>query len=93
MITVAELKDSMRIKSTSIDDQLYRDIASCLLDLKMRGINTYDAEGNPRNDALIDKAIELYCKADLDYQGQGDKFMKSYENLTAAMQSCGDYRI
>lgn len=92
MYSVAMIKDSMRIINNKLDEQIGRDIDSCLSALTMAGIAVKDATGEPKDDPLIDKAVEYYCKANADYQGNSGKFMDAYESLRNAMQGCGDYR-
>lgn len=93
MYTVASIKDSMRITHNKLDDQIGRDINSCLSDLVMCGIAVKDEHDVAINDPLIDKAVELYCKAQADYQGEANRYNRSYESLRNAMQGCGDYRL
>jgi hypothetical protein len=92
MYSVAMIKDSMRITHNKLDGQIGRDINSCLSALTMAGIAVKDATGAFKDDPLIDKAVELYCKASADYQGQGGRYTDAYESLRNAMQGCGDYR-
>ena len=97
MYSVAREKDAMRITHNKLDDQISCDIQSCLSDLVMCGIaiNVTDSQGvtTPKNDPLIDKAVELYCKAQADYQGEANRYNRAYESLRGAMQACGDYRL
>ena len=65
MLSTEEIRKSMRITHTHLDEEIKRNINTALRDLRRVGINTED------ND-LIDKACELYVKAQLDYQGKGD---------------------
>jgi len=93
MYSVERIKDSMRISHDKLDDQIGSDISSCLSALVMAGIAVNDAEGQPKDDPLIDKAVELYCKAQADYQGEANRYTRAYEGLRNAMQGCGDYRL
>lgn len=88
MITVEDIRKSMRISHTSLDSDIQRNMDACLLDMKRVGINIVENE----QDALIGKAMEIYCKADFDYQNKGEQFRKSYESLRDALSLCGDYR-
>lgn len=97
MYSVERIKDSMRISHDKMDDQISSDIESCLSDLVMCGIavKTTDDQGTTvyKDDPLIDKAVELYCKAQADYQGEANRYTRAYDNLRNAMQGCGDYRL
>ena len=48
--------------------------------------------GNLKEDALIWKAIELYCKAQADYEGKGQQYQTAYNNLRDSLALCGDYK-
>ncbi len=93
MYSVERIKDSMRINNTKNDEQIDSDIHACLSALVMAGIAVKDAQGNAKDDPLIDKAVEYYCKASLDYQGEANRYTKAYEGLRNTMQGCGDYRL
>lgn len=97
MYSVAREKDAMRITHNKLDSQIESDISSCLADLVLCGIavNVTNDQGvtAPKNDPLIDKAVELYCKAQADYQGAANRYNRAYESLRNAMQACGDYRL
>lgn len=78
MISTEEIRKSMRITHTQLDNEIERNINTALRDLCRVGIDTGD------ND-LIDKACELYVKAQFDYQGKGDQFQRNYEALRDTM--------
>lgn len=91
---IKDIKDSMRIKHTKIDGQIVNDIEAALLDMKIKGgVQPYsDVEKKViKKDALIKKAIELYCKGEEDYQGKGEKYKSSYEKLRDSLSLCGEY--
>lgn len=52
-----KIKKSMRISHSQLDDDIQGNIDACLLDLKRVGIPNPDT-----TDALILKAVEMYCK-------------------------------
>lgn len=86
MINVEELRKSMRITHTQLDVEIERNINTALRDLHRVGIN------NTSDDVLIDKACELYVKAQFDYQGKGDQFQKNYEALRDTLSLSGTFR-
>ena len=92
MYSVERIKDSMRISHDKLNDQIGSDIESCLSDLSLYGIATQDNEGTALDDPLIDKAVELYCKAQSDYQGAARRYTQLYQQLVAGMQASEDYR-
>lgn len=95
MYTLARIKDSMGIVHTQLDSQITADISVCLSDLKLCGIATEvteDETTTAKDDPLIDKAVELYCKGAVDFQGAGQRYLLAYDSLKASMQMCEDYR-
>lgn len=82
MISTEEIRKSMRITHTQLDNEIERNINTALRDLRRVGIDAGD------ND-LIDKACELYVKAQFDYQGKGDQFQRNYEALRDAISLSG----
>lgn len=98
-----EVKISMRISHNMLDTDIQHDIDACLSDLRRAGIEPYekdsrgyrkDSSGDRiiRSDALIHKAVKLYCKWQCNYQGEGERYQSNYEDLRDAMSLAGDYR-
>ena len=87
-----QIKKSMRISHNALDETLQSDIDAGALDLLRVGVQPYQSgKKTIKNDALIRKAIELYVKAQEDYEGKGECLMKSYEKLRDSLSLCGDY--
>lgn len=89
-----QIKKSMRISHNALDDILKEDIQAGALDLLRSGVPPFRKEGNTKqikDDALIRKAIELYAKAQEDYEGKGERYQISYEKLRDSLSLCGDY--
>ena len=86
MISAAEIRKSMRISHIALDNDIERDINAARLDMSRVGID------EKKDNALIDKAIELYCKAQFDYLGKGEQFHKAYEKLIDSMALSEEYR-
>ncbi len=80
----------MRIKHKAIDSDIKRNIEISAADLIRVGVRVYEGE-KLKEDPLIEKAIELYCKAQADFEGKGTQYEASYEKLRDAMSLCGDY--
>lgn len=90
---VKSIKDSMRIRHSALDADIEDNIAAAAADMARVGVQPYS---NPKkkklkDDSLIRKAVELYCKAQADYLGKGPQFEASYEKLRDALSLCGDY--
>lgn len=84
MIEVSELAKKLRISHDKLNSDLQDNIEACVLDLQRVGVDVSLETSNK----LVDKAIELYCKADFDYQGKGENFRKNYEKLRDSMSLC-----
>ena len=86
MITAEQIRKKMRISHSRMDDDISGNIEAARLDMCRVGID-------PRaDDALVDKAVELYCKAQFDYLGKGEQFRENYESLRDAMSMAAEYR-
>lgn len=85
MITVADLKNAIRIRHDKLDADIQRDIESAQAEMELKGIDT------GVDDSLMDKAYELYVKAQLDYQGKGDLYKSRYEELRDGMALSSKY--
>ena len=91
---LTQVKKSMRISHVKLDDILLDDIKAGALDLKIAGVLPYvivDEKEALKEDPLLYKTLELYCKWQEDFQGKGEMYEKSYKNLKDAMALCGDY--
>ena len=85
MIAVEQIRQSMMIKHKQLDNNIKRYIDACSLDMQRVGVDI------KKESALMDTAIEFYCKWQFDYMGQGEKYEKSYEELRDAMSLSGLY--
>lgn len=86
MMTAEQIRKKMRISHARMDDDITDNIETARLDMGRVGINL------DKDDALMDKAVELYCKAQFDYLGKGEQFLEHYESLRDAMSMAGEYK-
>ncbi len=86
MITAEQVRKKMRISHSRMDDDIASNIEAARLDMGRVGI---DPEAD---DALVDKAVELYCKAQFDYLGKGEQFLKNYEGLRDSISMAEGYK-
>lgn len=89
-----QIKTAMRIKHSALDEAIEADIKAGMYDLARVGIQPYQDQESKKikEDPLIKKAIELYCKGQEDFQGKGEKYERAYEKLRDALSLCGDYK-
>lgn len=86
MIEAEKIRRSMRITHTLLDEEIQNNINTALRDMRRVGVDI------TKEDALVDKACELYVKFQFDYQKKGDQFRKNYEALRDAMSLSKEYR-
>lgn len=86
MVSVEQIRGKMRISHAHVDGDIADNIDAAWLDMSRVGIDIQ------KDDALLDKAVELFCKAQFDYLGKGEQFQKNYESLRDAMSLSGGYR-
>ena len=85
-----KIKLSMRIFHAAIDGDIESNIAACMRDLQRVGVHISIAVTNS-NDPLINKAAELYCKWQFDFNSKGELYQKAYEKLRDSLSLCEDY--
>ena len=83
-----KMRAALRISSTSdkITAEIEDCIAACKADLANDGIKAID-EG----DALIIRAVTLYCKAEFGYNDKAEKFRQSYDTLKMRLALSQEY--
>lgn len=103
MMKLLELvKTAMRISHDQLDITFASDIQTAALELYRSGVQPYktdiegriiviDGERQIVDDELIHKAIELYCKAQADYNGKGEQLQQAFQKLSDSLALCGDY--
>lgn len=100
---IEKIRTALRISHKNLDSNIKSDIETALLDMKRLGIETFQRDKDGKviqendkvelKDALVEKAVELYCKAQFDFQGKGERYQKSYEALRDSLSLSGEYRL
>lgn len=85
-----KIKKSLRIKHSSLDDEIESNIEICLLLLRGVGISEEKACADTQ-DMLIFKACELYCKWQFNFDNQAERFEKAFEGLRDFLSLGGEY--
>lgn len=85
MISTEQIRTKMRISHPRLDGDISSNIEAARLDMGRAGVSL------EKDDALTDKAVELYCKAQMDYLDKGEQFRERYEALRDAMSMSGEY--
>lgn len=82
-----KIKQALRIKISSLDDEITDLIEACKIDLSLSGIKKISED-----DPLIQQAIKVYCKANFGLDNKdSEKYQKSYDSLKVSLALCGDY--
>jgi len=85
-----KIKISLRLCHNVLDSDITTNIEACMLDLKRVGVGENLANSSS-TDPMIQKAAELFCKWQYDFNGKGDQYNRAYEKLRDALSLCGDY--
>lgn len=83
-----KMRAALRISNTSakITEEIEDCIAACKADLANDGVKVIDEK-----DALVKRAITLYCKAEFGYNDKAEEFRKSYDMLKARLSMSKEY--
>lgn len=83
-----KMRAALRISSTSekITAEIEDCIAACKADLANDGIKAIN-----ESDALIIRAVTLYCKAEFGYNDKAEKFRQSYDTLKMRLALSQEY--
>jgi len=91
---LTKAKEVLRLSSNVTDTEVTDLIKSAILDLRRLGV-IVPQEVEPSYtgdvDALLERAILLYCKANYGYNSDSEKFRSAYEHLASALSLCSDY--
>lgn len=83
--TVGWIKDMIREKSSVADTEVRDLVESCVLELKIAGVQ------GKLTDPLYRQAVKLYAKAHFGYDSDSGKFLKAFQNLRDSMALSGEY--
>lgn len=83
-----KVRAALRISSTGekITTEITDCIAACKADLKNDGVKVID-----ETDALVIRAVTLYCKAEFGYNDKAEKFRQSYDTLKMRLALSQEY--
>lgn len=83
------IRAALRIssKAEAITAEIEDCIEACKRDLQQVGVNNLD-----ESDALIKRAITIYCKAEFGFSEKAQQFRQSYDSLKLALSLMEDYQ-
>lgn len=83
--TVGWIKDMLREKSSVADTEIRDLVESCVLELKIAGVQ------GKLTDPLYRQAVKLYAKAHFGYDSDSERFLAAFQNLRDSMALSGEY--
>jgi uncharacterized phage protein (predicted DNA packaging) len=84
------VKVALRVSHTALDSEIDHLIAAARQDLILSGVTS--AKANSDTDALVERAIMTYVKANFGYDNpDADRLMMAYDRLKAHLTLAGDY--
>jgi len=91
-----KVKTALRIRIDAFNVEIEGLIAAAYADLRLAGINAEenapaDGDDTPAGDALIERAVILYCKAHFGYIEGAERFKNAYEHQKLSLSLAGDY--
>lgn len=86
MALLDDVKLDLRINHTKMDADISGTILAAKTDLKIAGIPLFD-----ETDPLLVQAVKLHCRYIYNYQGQSERWERSYIALKQALALCSDY--
>lgn len=88
-ILTEKMRNAIRISSKAepITEEINDCIEACKRDMQQVGINNLD-----ETDALIVRAITVYCKAEFGYSEKAQQFRQSYDSLKLALSLMEEYQ-
>ncbi len=91
MAILADVKKVLRITSDAFDGEINDLIDACKKDLEITGL---DKNVIVETDALIKRAIKLYCKAHFGYDNPDyERLIKAYDLLKGHLSISIDYEL
>lgn len=84
------VKKHLRITANAFDDEINSLINAAKADLKLAGVTATKA--NDTSDALIVRAVAVYCKANFGYDNpDADRLLNSYNLLKLHLTLSAEY--
>lgn len=81
-----KIKKALKRSDDAIDDEIKNNIEACLNELNRVGISVTAEK------PLIDKCCELYCKAQLNFDNNSERFQLAFEKLRDSLSLSSEYK-
>lgn len=87
-----DVKTALRISNTAFDGEITDLISAARSDLKLSGV--LESKVNDDTDALIKRAIVVYCKANFGWNNpDAEKLQQSYDMLKMHLSLSQEYTV
>jgi uncharacterized phage protein (predicted DNA packaging) len=87
-----DVKTALRISNTAFDSEITDLISAARSDLKLSGV--LESKVNDDTDALIKRAIVVYCKANFGWNNpDAEKLQQSYDMLKMHLSLSQEYTV
>ncbi len=80
-----KIKEHLRITHDLLNDDIQDVIEECLHDLRRMDVRVVES------DPLIIACVKLYCRYRFNFENQGERYMKAYEDLRNALSFAIEY--
>lgn len=87
MSLLEQVKNSMHISNSKSDGDIRGEIAAAKQLLRVSGVELAD-----ENDELIVSAIKAYVKGVYNYQGEGERWLRRFDELRDLLPLAAEYR-
>ncbi len=89
---LAKVKTSLRISHTALDEDVADNIAACLTDLQVCGVQAAKLDTSAGLDPMILNAVKLFCKAAYtDDPVKAARYQGGYDALKACLMMAEGY--
>lgn len=81
-----EVKNALRVRHRELDSEIRDTIEAAKAELIRVGVDV------DSDKILIQRCIELYCKAHFDFDNSSARFLEAFEKMRDALSLSADYR-
>lgn len=81
------VKHDLRITHNNLDDTIKDDISASLAFIKNAGVIP------DKDDPLILRCVKNYCRWQYDYDGEGERYEKAFNDLLATLTLSQEHKI
>ncbi|MBR3762192.1 MAG: hypothetical protein IKK59_05560 [Lachnospiraceae bacterium] len=94
---VEKIRLALRISTDALNTEIEDTIDACYKDMQRVGINIYDDDGKPKQDAisqpLIISCVKLYARWQFNFENAAERYEKAYNSCRDGISLCGDYHV